>query len=90
MITLNGQTYTLATNNGPNALHGGLKGFDKVVWNAEPAPSGASLAPMQGGTDTIMQMGPTNRVTSIRGGRAMRIAVVGAGAMGRWSVEEPR
>lgn len=34
-FTLNGQTYTLATNNGPNALHGGLKGFDKVVWDAK-------------------------------------------------------
>jgi aldose 1-epimerase len=35
-FTLDGQTYTLATNNGENALHGGLKGFDKVLWNAEP------------------------------------------------------
>lgn len=33
-FTLNGKTYTLTTNNGENALHGGEKGFDKVVWNA--------------------------------------------------------
>ncbi len=31
---LNGQIYTLATNNGGNHLHGGNKGFDKVVWQA--------------------------------------------------------
>ncbi|HWD92593.1 MAG TPA: aldose epimerase family protein [Verrucomicrobiae bacterium] len=44
-FTLDGQEYTLATNNPPNALHGGWKGFDKVIWQATPveSESGPSL-----------------------------------------------
>ena len=44
-FTLDGQEYTLAVNNGANALHGGLKGFDKVVWKPtiKASPEGPSL-----------------------------------------------
>jgi aldose 1-epimerase len=38
-FNLGGITYTLPTNNGPNTLHGGLKGFDKRVWKARTRKS---------------------------------------------------
>jgi aldose 1-epimerase len=42
---LDGKTYQLAANNKPHHLHGGNKGWDKVVWEAEPVetPHGPSL-----------------------------------------------
>ncbi|MET0647890.1 MAG: aldose epimerase family protein [Pyrinomonadaceae bacterium] len=44
-FSLHGQEYTLATNNGENHLHGGVRGFDKVIWKARPlaARGGQSL-----------------------------------------------
>jgi aldose 1-epimerase len=35
-FTLDGTEYHLAANDGPNSLHGGRKGFDAVLWRAEP------------------------------------------------------
>lgn len=44
-FSLNGKSYSLATNSGQNHLHGGVKGFDKVVWTAKPeqTPNGPAL-----------------------------------------------
>ncbi len=39
-FTLDGKTYQLPKNDGPNTLHGGTKGFNKVVWEAQPFDSG--------------------------------------------------
>lgn len=35
-FTLDDKEYSLAKNDGPNSIHGGLKGFDKVIWRARP------------------------------------------------------
>jgi aldose 1-epimerase len=43
-FTLKGKEYKLAVNNGPNALHGGKKGFDKMVWKAEPVKAANGVA----------------------------------------------
>ena len=42
-FALNGKKYQLARNNGENALHGGTKGFDKVVWKASTVSNGQAL-----------------------------------------------
>jgi aldose 1-epimerase len=39
-FTLDGKTYQVPVNNGPNSLHGGTKGFDKVLWTLVDVKSG--------------------------------------------------
>jgi aldose 1-epimerase len=41
---LDGRTYALEPNNGPNSLHGGARGFDKRVWDTEPVEHGVRLS----------------------------------------------
>jgi aldose 1-epimerase len=42
-FTLGGKTYSLPKNDGDNTLHGGTRGFDKVVWKAQPVQDGVEL-----------------------------------------------
>lgn len=42
-FTVDGEQYTLATNNGENHLHGGDVGFDKAIWDAEPVESESAV-----------------------------------------------
>ncbi|KAI5606346.1 aldose 1-epimerase [Silurus asotus] len=43
---IDGKVYNLAVNNGPNSLHGGIRGFNKAVWSCEPVPNGVRLSHM--------------------------------------------
>jgi aldose 1-epimerase len=42
-FTLDGRQYSLAINNGPNALHGGPHGFHQVIWKGRLIPEGVEL-----------------------------------------------
>ena len=43
-FSIDGKEYTLSVNNGENHLHGGMKGFDKVVWDAETRSTDSSVS----------------------------------------------
>lgn len=42
-FSIDGQEYTLAANNGPNHLHGGNRGYARVVWQAKPVETNNSV-----------------------------------------------
>ncbi len=43
-FAIDGTTYQLPVNNGPNSLHGGIKGFDKVIWQGTPVSAGDAVS----------------------------------------------
>jgi aldose 1-epimerase len=70
---LDGKTYSIPKNDGDNALHGGIRGFDKVVWGAKQIPDGIELTYVSKDGD---QGFPGNLSTTVRytlSGGALRI-----------------
>jgi aldose 1-epimerase len=66
-FTIDGETYTLAVNNGVNHLHGGLKGFDKVVWDAKTIVNDSSATLELSYLSKDMEEGyPGNLQTKVR------------------------
>jgi len=61
---LDGREYTLATNNGANHLHGGLRGFDKRVWKAQTVPAASGMAVRFTYVSTDMEEGYPGTLTA--------------------------
>jgi aldose 1-epimerase len=70
---LDGQTYSLPKNNGDNALHGGTRGFDKLIWAAEQIPDGIELAAVSKDGDQGFPGTLTTKVRYTLNGAALRI-----------------
>ncbi len=70
---LDGKTYSIPTNDGDNALHGGIRGFDKLVWAAKEIKDGIELTYVSKDGD---QGFPGNLTTTVRytlSGSSLRI-----------------
>jgi aldose 1-epimerase len=70
---LDGQTYNIPKNNGDNALHGGIRGFDKVVWTAREITNGIELTYVSKDGDQGFPGTLTTTVRYTLKGNALRI-----------------
>jgi aldose 1-epimerase len=70
---LDGQTYSIPKNDGDNALHGGIRGFDKVVWGAKQIPDGIELTYVSKDGDQGFPGTLTTTVRYTLSGGALRI-----------------
>lgn len=70
---LDGKTYSIPKNNGDNALHGGTRGFDKVVWTARQIKDGVELGYVSKDGDQGFPGTLTTTVRYTLDGSALRI-----------------
>ena len=74
---LDGHTYSIPKNDGDNALHGGIRGFDKVVWTAHPIQDGVELTYVSNDGDQGFPGTLTTTVRYTLHGGALRIEYLG-------------
>ncbi len=70
---LDGHTYSIPKNDGDNALHGGTRGFDKVVWQGKQIPDGVELTYVSKDADQGFPGTLTTTVRYTLSGSALRI-----------------
>jgi aldose 1-epimerase len=70
---LDGKTYSIPKNNGDNALHGGIRGFDKVVWTGRQIKDGIELGYVSKDGDQGFPGTLTTTVRYTLNGNALRI-----------------
>jgi aldose 1-epimerase len=72
-FSLDGKTYTLPKNDGDNTLHGGTRGFDKVVWKGKPTTDGVQLTYLSPDGDQGFPGALSVAVTCTLDGNSLRI-----------------
>jgi aldose 1-epimerase len=72
-FTLDGKVYHLPANDGTNTLHGGIKGFDKLVWQGHEIPNGVELTLVSKDGDQGFPGTLTARVRYTLGEHALKI-----------------
>ncbi|MGH9343634.1 MAG: aldose epimerase family protein [Terriglobia bacterium] len=72
-FSIDGASYQIPVNNGPNALHGGPVGFDKYVWQAQETPGGVEFTHVSADGDMGFPGTLTARVRYTLAGNALRL-----------------
>lgn len=72
-FTIDGVTYQIPINNGPNALHGGPVGFDRYVWKAEEVAGGVEFTHLSPDGDMGFPGTMTAKVRYTLDGRTLRL-----------------
>ena len=72
-FTIDGTTYQIPINNGPNALHGGPVGFDRYVWKAEEVAGGVEFTHVSPDGDMGFPGTMTAKVRYTLSGKTLRL-----------------